>query len=60
MKKLLRAAIAKQEEYIEISEHNQNPQVVAMVIEAKAKRDAYEAVLAAINGDKLWLRMDSE
>lgn len=54
---LLKQAITQCDKSIEATTGQQNPQLKEMLIEAKAKREAYQDVLEALRGDTLFLRI---
>ena len=52
---MIAAAATKERAYIAVSEHETNPQIVAMVLEARGRLDAYEAVTQALDGNIVML-----
>lgn len=54
---LLQKAIERETISIEASEGDNNPQVKEMHIEAKARKQAFEATLQALRGDRVGLRL---
>lgn len=55
-KKLIKQAIETLNSRIVAMESDRNPQVIKMVTEMKAERQAFEAVLLAMSGDGSLLR----
>lgn len=60
MKKLLKAAILREREFIsgiEKSDQKDNPQVVTMRLQAEGRLQVFEAVLFALRGDQVDLKI---
>jgi hypothetical protein len=57
LRKKVEKAIAKDNAFIAACEHNTNPQVHEMVIRARGRLDALEAVQAAISGDNVFMNI---
>jgi hypothetical protein len=54
---LIKNAIRKQERYIASFTGDSNPQVKEMLAEARGRKDALEACLLALRGDRSLLRI---
>jgi len=60
VKRILRAAIAKQERYVDAFQGNRNPQVMELRKQAEAEVRAFTACLRALEGNTLDLRLYSD
>lgn len=60
LRDLMTEAIRRCDAFIAGGEKDSNPQVVVMVAESRGRRGAYNAVLEAMRGDAVNLRIDAK
>ena len=56
---LLQRAVDLQDDFITLCESDHNPQVVDMVSKAIGKKTAFESVLCALRGDRVYLNIEA-
>ena len=57
LRELVGKALANNGNFISQMANNENPQVIDMVTEARGEAEAFSAVLSAMNGDSIFLKI---
>ena len=57
LRKMVEAAALKSKEDVTAFQSDRNPQIVELAVRAEAQRSAFQAVLDAINNDRVMLKI---